>query len=265
LSATAPVARWSYATGSTRSAHAPAVILCHGLGSDRHEVGGLFTRLSLTLADRGISTLAIDLPGHGDHPLAQEQLTVESAVTEIVAAWEWLSSQPEVDASRAGLLGFSFGGLVAVSALEKIPQLKTLVLWAPAVGSRHECFENQFSRGYPVARQLGSVTLDLGWRSWTFGRAWFQSVASARPLQILARFDGAALVVHGEQDTTVAVSASRRAVASASRARISLQLMPEADHIFGALSGDSGVASQLIELTSDWLGAQLRESNEGER
>ena len=46
--------------------HFPAVLLCHGTGSHKDEVGNLFARLAGALVHEGIASLRFDFAGCGD-------------------------------------------------------------------------------------------------------------------------------------------------------------------------------------------------------
>jgi alpha-beta hydrolase superfamily lysophospholipase len=60
-----------------------AALLVHGAGVTREE-GGFFTRLAVGLADAGVASLRMDLPGHGESEGRQEDLTL-TAVLNVMA------------------------------------------------------------------------------------------------------------------------------------------------------------------------------------
>jgi dipeptidyl-peptidase-4 len=77
------------------------------------------------LADRGFFVLQVDGRGSSGRGVAWEQRlhqrfgTVE--LEDQVAAAKWLASLPEVDASRIGIYGHSYGGFLAAAAMLKTP------------------------------------------------------------------------------------------------------------------------------------------------
>lgn len=62
-------------------------------------------------AAAGITSLAIDLRGHGDTGGTEDW---ESATQDVAAAFEWLQSQPGVDPTRIAIIGASIGANLAL-------------------------------------------------------------------------------------------------------------------------------------------------------
>jgi len=99
----------------------PVVILVPGLDSVKEELhvyGEDFLR-------RGMAVLAIDGPGQGEmefeYPLRPDyEVPVRYAI-------DYLESRPDVDASRVGLMGVSFGGQFAVRAAAFERRLKAAI------------------------------------------------------------------------------------------------------------------------------------------
>ena len=108
----------------------PAVLYCHSHGN-RWEIGRselLSGRPALpsgaygpALADLGIASLSIDLPGHGSRiaegsegslsksALWQGHTLMGQMLSELAAAFEWLAQDPRIDAARIATLGLSMG------------------------------------------------------------------------------------------------------------------------------------------------------------
>ncbi|HEV2582377.1 MAG TPA: alpha/beta fold hydrolase [Ktedonobacteraceae bacterium] len=102
-------------------ARPPVVILVPGLDSVKEELhlyGDDFLR-------RGMAVLAIDGPGQGEmefeFPLRHDyEVPVARAI-------DYLETRPDVDASRVGLMGVSFGGQFAVRAAAFERRLKAVI------------------------------------------------------------------------------------------------------------------------------------------
>ncbi|WP_304189741.1 dienelactone hydrolase family protein [Phenylobacterium aquaticum] len=90
----------------------PAVILCHG--SDGVDGRGEFYRPALNAA--GIATLEIDMwaaRGSARGAAARPRSPIET-LPDAFAAKRFLAEQPEIDAARIGIMGFSWGAVVAL-------------------------------------------------------------------------------------------------------------------------------------------------------
>ncbi len=65
------------------------------------------------LAREGATCLAFDLGGHGKSSGNMADLSVNEHTYDVVAAYDFLSSQEGVDPQRIGMIGMSFGGYLA--------------------------------------------------------------------------------------------------------------------------------------------------------
>lgn len=115
----------------------PCVVLIHGLGGSRQDIG----LLSLPLLGKGWATLAIDLPAHGervkpgDKPLPERSLTeihkiAASAVVDLRRATDFLATRPEIDSKRLGVIGISLGAILGADFLSQEPRIKAAALWS---------------------------------------------------------------------------------------------------------------------------------------
>jgi fermentation-respiration switch protein FrsA (DUF1100 family) len=128
------------------------------------------------LRGAGLSVLLVEYPGYG----RSEGRTSEHSVTEALrAAYDWSLGQPGVDAERVVGYGRSVGG-GAVCQLARERRLAALVLESTFTSVR----DVARGRGFP-----GFLVADA-----------FES------LEVVRRFAGALLVVHGERDEIVPFS-----------------------------------------------------------
>ncbi|MDB5477264.1 MAG: hypothetical protein JWP49_2775 [Phenylobacterium sp.] len=99
---------------SDASGATPGVVICHG--SDGVDGRGEFHAAALNAA--GIATLEIDMwaaRGTARGAAARPRSPVET-LPDAFAAKRFLAAQPEVDAARIGIMGFSWGGVVTLLA-----------------------------------------------------------------------------------------------------------------------------------------------------
>jgi uncharacterized protein len=114
----------------------PAALLLHGFSSSKERMAQAVGR---ALQQRGIASLALDLPFHGERNGGEELPyrnpialvgAWRSAVREVRAAIEWLSTQPEVDGARLGVVGYSLGGFLALMTASEEPVVRAITLAA---------------------------------------------------------------------------------------------------------------------------------------
>jgi len=95
----------------------PAVLILHGsAGVDSR---GDFYEAALNEA--GIATLQIDMwQARGYSAPGQRPAAIYLTYPDAFSALAFLSQQPQIDATRIGVLGFSWGGLVSMGAAERL-------------------------------------------------------------------------------------------------------------------------------------------------
>ncbi|MFN2232716.1 MAG: alpha/beta hydrolase [Anaerolineales bacterium] len=100
----------------------PVVILLHRLGA---------TSLSMSYQARflqkaGYNVLTFDFRAHGDSQ--GDTITGTMEDNDIFGALDYLASRPDVDANQVGILGVSYGAVIALYAASQSTAIKALVL-----------------------------------------------------------------------------------------------------------------------------------------
>jgi len=99
---------------SGKTGKLPAVLILHASGG----VDGTGAPYAADLNKAGIATYEIEMFGPGQ--TLQSHPTVQQNMPHVFGALEFLAAQPEIDADRVGVMGFSWGGMLAiVSATER--------------------------------------------------------------------------------------------------------------------------------------------------
>ena len=94
----------------------PAIIVLHGRGGRTSQQEGWATRLN----GWGYAALIVDSHSpRGIHyncagPAEERPITPQDRAGDVISAALWLCNQPEIDAPRIGVIGFSNGGWTAV-------------------------------------------------------------------------------------------------------------------------------------------------------
>ena len=203
------------------------VILCHGFMSSKASR----TNQTLTekLVARGISACRFDFFGHGDDKRPFEEITLTACIRQIAAVVDWAASQNRH--KRIGLMGSSFGGLAALLAASRRPEIDRIGLKCPV------------SDYPPIWRtRLGEAGM-ADWRArgrlaflTPEGRArlrytFFDDLLRHDAYRAAADIGAPVLIVHGDADTDVPAAQSRR-LHAALTTRKRLQILSGADHAF---------------------------------
>ena len=108
----------------------PGVIFFHGLTSSQDK----YIPMAEALAQVGIAGMTVNIRAHGQSGGTLETLTARDGISDCIIAYNFLSQLPNVDPSRLGLCGGSFGGLLAAS-VSQLRDVKSIVQRAPATYS----------------------------------------------------------------------------------------------------------------------------------
>ena len=115
----------------------PAVLLLHGFSSSKARLASTMGR---AFGARGIASLAIDLPLHGErddalidqaraNPLAVVK-EWNKALAEAKGAIEWLSSQEEIEPRSISIAGYSLGSYIAIQTAANESRVSSVILAA---------------------------------------------------------------------------------------------------------------------------------------
>jgi pimeloyl-ACP methyl ester carboxylesterase len=231
---------------------APVVLMLHGFGSSRDEVGNMYARLADALAERGIGSLRIDFLGFGKSDGDTGATTVGGQVADAEAAYQYLTGLDWVDPSRIGVIGFSLGGGVSTVAAATHPDwFKSMATWS-SVGDFVPDFVDELSQeAFDTAATKGVVGLDLGWRTIVLKKDFFDSLGQYDLAQLIQQFPGAYLAVAGDQDFSAAYAPGF--VESATGNPKEAWIVPGGDHIYAVLTEDQTMADGVIQHTADWF------------
>jgi pimeloyl-ACP methyl ester carboxylesterase len=228
--------------------NSPAVLLLHGFGSHRDEVGDMFKRLASALAANGILSLRIDFPGSGESP-GPFVANISTRAEATAHAYRFLTAVPEVDTSRIGVLGLSMGGVTArISAAAHPEWYKSMATWSSAFNR-----DTQLRKSVVGSDEDGGIILDLGWRRATVGPDFFEDYAlyNGKHLELMAQYKGPYLTIVGSEDFA-GVDVLDFVARAGGELREGLIIGCEG-HIFEALSEDQSKAQRVLDRTVDWF------------
>ena len=233
----------------------PAVLLLHGTASQKDEVGDMYLRLAQELAARGYASLRIDFAGSGDSTLPQTAFTYTEEVADTETALTWLSHNANVAADALGLVGFSQGGRVAATVAGTDPRVEAVATWSTWVEDGSTAYLLFGPDAYAQAQRDGQVLVDLGFRTWTYSLAFFESIKNSHPLQDIANYHGPLLGIDGTDDFIW--PQTKQELYAAGSYDETLHVIPGADHIYHVLTDDQTQAEDVITTTASWFASNL--------
>lgn len=226
----------------------PAVVVCPGFGGNKCGKFRLFVTLGKELAKRGIAVLRFDYRGAGDSEGEFQDMTLEGKISDALTCLDFLAQDPQIDATRLGLLGRSLGGAIAVLAARRYPSIKSLALWAPIFKSDpwRKLWEAYQADPQGLSKQEIFRLIPTAMPNLEFVNQFFQ-LDLARELKELQQVP--LLHIHGEQDRIVEIEHAQ----DYKRIREGLGLtrfvrLPHSDHDFS----DFNEQTTAIQETCDW-------------
>ena len=204
-----------------------AVVLCHGfLSSKNSTTNKALTRM---LNEGGVATLRFDFWGHGESEGLFEDITVSLAVGQAEAALTHALSRGY---ERLGLMGSSFGGLVALLAAARRRDIASLALKCPVVDFAEE-LRLEFGPGELARWQSTDTIPNLmgGGGRVRLKYGLFEDSLRNIAYEPASRIVAPTLIVQGACDELVPLHQSQRLL-EALRGPKRLDLLPEADHQF---------------------------------
>ena len=210
-------------SSTARSSRCPAALLLHGFTSRKERMAEGIGRALLT---RGIASLAMDLPLHGEREGSIEQLsaahplqlvgTWRLALREIRQSLDYLTQIAAVDARRLALVGYSLGAYLGVTAAADDTRVTTIAL----------------ASGGDLPEQTPFATLVR---------------AAADPLRAVRKLGGRPLLmVNGRYDRTIKATQAERLFAAARE--------PKEIHWY---NGGHWPPPPAINFAADWLAGRL--------
>lgn len=226
----------------------PAVLMFHGLGSSRDEVGLIFADIAQALADKGIASLRPDFRGFGKSDGDTGAFTLDRQNEDAQIALKSLRVTDKIDAERIGAMGFSFGAGAAIELAAAEPaSIKSLIVLAPVGNYRNDMLDSMGQRVFDLAQQDGVVGIDLGWRTLVLKQDFFDQLASHDLPGALRSYDGPFMTVNGSDDPYRKYApALTDAAAGVDKVAV---VIDGGDHVFHVYTPSKSMADQVITAT----------------
>lgn len=176
----------------------PMVVFCHGFGGTKD--GPLFELITDSLQKHGIASVRFDFNAHGESEGKFEDMTVPNEIEDAKKVVEYVRDLRYV--SKVALVGHSQGGVVAaMTAGELASDIAAVALMAPAAVLRDDAIRGStFGKMYNPLDPPEYVEL---WGNQRLGRKYIQTAFSLPIYETAAKYQGPALIIHGNGDRVV--------------------------------------------------------------
>jgi dienelactone hydrolase len=248
----------------------PAVVTLTGSGAhfrDGNRTEGDAYRPFRDIADRlvscGVATLRLDDRGVGESAGNANAATAEDTKADAEAALRYLRSRSDIDPARLGLIGHSYGGVIAPMVAADDPSLSAVVLLGGPAKNFRETMRFQWryniERDPAIAPAERAEALSRAMRQQEANvaastEAWRRSIQDRDPLVAARRLRMPVLILQGLTDRAVPPEDARaleRAIRESGNTRVRLQLFPAINHHFnvdpvGATDAYARLPSQAV-------------------
>ncbi|MGQ9778760.1 MAG: GNAT family N-acetyltransferase [Bacillota bacterium] len=233
----------------TAAGRYPAVVLYHGFTGQKTEKNFLFVRFSRALSALGFVCVRFDFSGSGESDGDFAEMTFSGEVAEAKQILDYTLGLPFVDPARVCLVGLSMGGAIAsIVAGDEPSKVRALVLWAPAGNMP------QLMKALETPERLADLEkhgrIDIG-GLW-LGRSFLTDLAGWDIYGRAGGFPGPVLIIHGDADAVVPITASYR-YKEIYGPRATLHVIPGGDHTFNRADW----AEEVMSFTRNFLLAQV--------
>ena len=223
-------------------------VLCHGFLSGKNSsTNKTLTRL---LTDRGIATFRFDFFGHGESDGPFEQITNTLAVDQARAAIDLVRRKGY---RRIGLMGSSFGGLVATLVAAQRTDLACLALKCPVVDFAEE-LRLEFGEAEMAKWKSTDTVPNImgGSERIPLRYAFYEDCLIQIAYEPARSITAPTIIVQGDHDEHVPLHQSQR-LYEALQVKKHLELLPGADHQF--TKGED--FTRMMNMIADWLTEHL--------
>lgn len=221
----------------------PAVILCHGMESNKESEK--LIGLGRSLSQRGFLALRFDFFCAGESSGQFEQITYSAEVEDVRAAFDFLQRYP---VAKIGIIGSSMGGSVALLFASQEKRVAGLVTIAAPAHPERITDQLMSSEEIESWRQTGFVT----YHGRRINRSFLDDLKEIDIPEAARQISCPTLIIHGDADETVPVEDAHELYAQLSSPK-KICILAGADH---RLSNPHDVGRALNE-SLDWMTQHL--------
>lgn len=230
-------------------ARLPAVLLLHGFGSHKNEVGNLYEKLAYKLAKKGIASLRIDFSGWGDSREPMEGSNLLNMLTDAEASYQFLRTNRLINSKKISICGFSLGAYIAFRLAELEKDCFALIMLSPVGNPAVDFKQLLHLLSLEPSTKTEKNTYNLGWRIVSLGKSFFSSLLNNPSLDKLSQLNTPILAIAANEDFSYQYLKTISKASLKDNIIISLQ---NSNHIFG-IKSTNDQSSIVLDFVNDWL------------
>lgn len=186
----------------------PIVVIFHGFCGNKMGPHFMFVKLSRELERLGIASLRFDFAGTGESDGDFIDMTLTKELEDANNILDYVKSLDFIDNDKIGVFGFSMGGAISsILSGDRKDDVSTLCLLAPA-GNMHEVILSDYYIGKSYKDFIRDGYFDV--EGLLVGREFVEDVRNLRIYERAKAYDKQVLIIHGDKDEVVALSASEK-------------------------------------------------------
>lgn len=229
----------------------PTICIFHGFTGNKMEPHFIFVKLSRMLEKKGIASVRFDFGGSGESDGDFVDMTITKELEDAKAILEYAKSLEFGDTDKIGVVGLSMGGAVAsMLAGDCKEEIQALCLWAPAGNMGELVLRSRSEEEIQGMRNSGYWDVD----GLSVGTEFFEDALHLDIYEKSASYDKNVLLLHGDEDKTVPLSASEKYL-EIYEIRGSLHIIEGANHTFNRKSWEE----EVLDYTIGFLEGELKE------
>ena len=217
---------WIPASSEQPDVQQSAIIVVHGLDSNRARDPDIYMPLIKSLRDEGFSLVLFDLRAHGESD-GEVMSAGYFERFDVLGAMDVAEQRYGIPAERIGVLGFSMGGVASLLAATEEPRLRALV-----IDSAYADIDDLFAAEVAERTPLPAWTLSALQPGMEIaGRVRYGIRLSAlKPEEFVSELDFPILFTHSEDDDRIGVDHSERITAAATHPLTRLRTFSSGGH-----------------------------------
>lgn len=204
----------------------PVIVLAHGFGGIKSE-HGMFTDLARILTGIGFLTVRFDFSGCGESEGDYSKTSLTKLVDEFRIIWKYAKARPDVDKTRMGTIGMSFGTDVVIMSRPTDARCYALL---GSVAFPFEALQNLFGKGYNPEGVSVRISGHTGKEKKVRPEFW-KDLRKYDIIKSMKRIRRPVLIIHGTKDESIPLKHPKALYAAANRPK-KFVIINGADHSF---------------------------------